>query len=56
MQGNSFANWGKLTPRHNAFLNAILQSSCHVLTTVRRKQEYALNKDDKTGKSTVEKL
>lgn len=56
MQWNSFACWWKLTPRHNAFLNAILQSSCHILTTVRRKQEYALNKDEKTGKSTVEKL
>ena len=56
MQGNSFTNWGKLTPRHNAFINAILQSSCHILTTVRRKQEYALWKDEKTWKSTVEKL
>lgn len=56
MQGNSFTNWWKLTPRHNAFINAILQSSCHILTTVRRKQEYALWKDEKTWKSTVEKL
>lgn len=56
MQGNSFTNWWKLTPRHNAFINAILQSTCHILTTVRRKQEYAINKDEKTWKSTVEKL
>jgi len=56
MQGNSFTNWGKLTPRHNSFINAILESSCHILTTVRRKQEYALWKDEKTWKSTVEKL
>ena len=56
MQGNSFTNWWKLTPRHNNFINAILQSSCHILTTVRRKQEYALWKDEKTWKSTVEKL
>lgn len=56
MQGNSFTNWWKLTPRHNAFINAILQSSCHILTTVRRKQEYALWKDEKTWKLTVEKL
>ena len=40
MQWNSFTNWGKLTPRHNAFIDTILQSSCHILTTVRRKQEY----------------
>lgn len=56
MQWNSFTNWGKLTPRHNSFINAILQSSCHILTTVRRKQEYAMEKDEKTGKSTVTKV
>lgn len=56
MQWNSFTNWWKLTPRHNNFINAILQSSCHILTTVRRKQEYALWRDEKTWKSTVEKL
>lgn len=56
MQGNSFTNWWKLTPRHNNFINAILQSSCHILTTVRRKQEYAMEKDEKTWKSTVTKM
>ena len=56
MQWNSFTNWGKLTPRHNAFIDTILQSSCHILTTVRRKQEYVINKDEKTGKSNIEKL
>ena len=37
---NEFAAWAKVTPRHNAFIQAILQSSCHVFTTVRRKQDY----------------
>ena len=28
LQGNSFTNWGKITPRHNDFVQKILQSSC----------------------------
>jgi len=34
--------WKQLTPRHEKFKNAILSSSCHIITTVRRKQEYIL--------------
>lgn len=30
MAGNSFTNWGKLTPRHNAFIQTILQSTAHI--------------------------
>ncbi|MGL4781303.1 MAG: AAA family ATPase [Bacteroidales bacterium] len=38
--GGKYQDWGKVTPRHNAFINAILTSTCHVITTVRRKQDY----------------
>ncbi len=55
MAGNSFTNWAKLTPRHNAFLDSILQSKCHVITTVRRKQDYEMTKDQQ-GKTQVQKL
>lgn len=54
MTGNSFTNWAKLTPRHQAFIDAILQSPCHVITTVRRKQDYEMTKDQ-SGKTKVEK-
>ena len=54
MTGNSFTNWAKITPRHQAFIDAILQSKCHVITTVRRKQDYEMNKDN-NGKITVTK-
>jgi hypothetical protein len=54
MTGNSFTNWAKITPRHQAFIDAILQSKCHVITTVRRKQDYEMNKDS-NGKTTVTK-
>jgi hypothetical protein len=54
MSGNSFTNWGKLTPRHNAFVQAILQSSSHIIGTIRSKQEYVLN--EKNGKQVPEKV
>jgi hypothetical protein len=54
MQGNSFTNWSKLTPRHNAFVQAILQSPCHIIGTIRTKQEYVLS--EKNGKQVPEKV
>ena len=45
--GGRFNDWGKVTPRHNAFIQAILQSKCHIITTVRRKQDYDMVKNDK---------
>ena len=47
---NSFAVWGKLTPRHNKFIETILQSSAHLICCGRSKQEYALNEVEKNGK------
>jgi hypothetical protein len=54
MPGNSFTAWQKLTPRHNAFLQRILQSPVHVIATIRSKQEYVLA--DKNGKQVPEKV
>lgn len=54
MTGNSFTNWASLTPRHQKFIDAILQSSAHMITTVRRKQDYEMTKDN-NGKVKVEK-
>lgn len=54
MSGNSYTNWAKITPRHQAFIDAILQSTCHIITTVRRKQDYELV--DKDGKKVPQKV
>lgn len=54
MTGNSYTNWAVVTPRHQNFIDAILQSKCHVITTVRRKQDYEMSKDN-SGKTKVEK-
>ena len=54
MAGNCFANWSKLSPRHNDFISAIIQSPCHVISTIRTKQDYVLT--DKNGKMVPEKV
>src|SRR5210317_799609 len=54
MAGNSFTNWNKVTPRHNAFVQKILQSNCHIISTIRTKTDYALS--EKNGKMVPEKI
>jgi hypothetical protein len=54
LQGNSFTNWGKVTPRHNDFIQKILNASCHVICTMRTKQDYILS--EKNGKMVPEKV
>jgi hypothetical protein len=54
MTGNSFTNWSKVTPRHNAFVQKILQCNCHVVATIRSKQDYILT--EKNGKQVPEKV
>jgi hypothetical protein len=41
--GGRFQDWANVTPRHQAFINRILQSSCHIITTTRRKIDYSLD-------------
>ncbi len=54
MTGNSFVNWNKVTPRHNAFVQKILQSNVHIISTIRSKQDYVLT--EKNGKNVPEKV
>ena len=54
MMGNSFTNWAKVTPRHNAFVQHILQSRVHIIATIRSKQDYVLV--EKNGKQVPEKV
>lgn len=42
---NSYTQWRFVTPRHQAFIDTMLQSSCHIITTVRRKQDYEMTKN-----------
>lgn len=53
--GGRFNDWARVTPRHNAFIDAIVQSKCHIITTTRRKVDYSLDQDS-NGKTKVMKL
>ena len=54
MPGNSFTNWSKITPRHNALISKIMESPVHVIATLRSKTEYVINNKD--GKNVPEKV
>ena len=53
--GGRFQDWARVTPRHNAFIDAIILSKCHLITTSRSKVDYSLDKDG-NGKTKVMKL
>ncbi len=52
--GGRYQDWKTVTPRHDAFINKILTSSCHIITTVRRKQDYEMSNSG--GKTSVQKV
>ncbi|CAM1341682.1 AAA family ATPase [Tenacibaculum aestuarii] len=41
--GGRFQDWANVTPRHQSFIDKILQSTCHIITTTRRKTDYSLD-------------
>lgn len=45
--GNSFTAWAKITPMQRRMVDAIQQSPCHVIATMRSKTEYLLEQDEK---------
>lgn len=52
--GNSFTAWAKVTPRHNAFVQKILQTDMHIIGTMRSKTDYIMA--EKNGKTVPEKV
>ena len=52
--GGRYQDWAKATPLYQKWLNAILQSKCHVITTNRKKQGY--NMITEGNKTKVEKV
>jgi len=55
MDGNSYTNWGKVTPRHNSFVEKINYSPMHIILTIRGKDLYVLEENDK-GKQVPKKV
>lgn len=52
---NSFAAWRTITPEHNALVDAMLASPAHIIATMRAKQDYVLEVNDK-GKQMPKKV
>lgn len=53
--GNGWTAWRNVTPLHNALVEAMLQSKCHVIATMRVKMEYVQEKDA-NGKTVIKKV
>lgn len=53
--GNSFAAWRDITPKHNALVDAMLASSCHLIVTMRAKTEYVMETNSR-GKQEPRKI
>jgi hypothetical protein len=52
---NSYAAWREVTPDHNALVEALLSSRCHIIVTMRVKTEYVLETNDR-GKQVPRKV
>lgn len=53
--GNSYTNWGGITKEHEAFKSKLLNAGLHLICTMRSKQDYVLETNDK-GKQTPRKV
>jgi ABC-type oligopeptide transport system ATPase subunit len=53
---NSFGAWREVTPAHNAMVEAIVSSPCHVIATMRSKTEYIVEPDPRTGRNVPRKI
>lgn len=53
-RGNSWSAWNEMTPRHRAFIDAMLRSPMHIIATMRSKTETAQTEEN--GRKKVVKL
>lgn len=52
---NKFTVWAKLTPKHNALIEAVHRARLHVVATMRTKMDYVIEENDK-GKKVPRKV
>ena len=50
---NSYTAWNKVTPLHNQLIEAMLNSPCHIIATMRSKTDYVQTENDKGKKEIV---
>ncbi len=53
--GGTWNSWKSVTPRHDAFINALASSPIHIIATMRGKDQYEMEQDN-NGKKSVKKL
>lgn len=53
--GGKYQDWSKVTPRHDKFIQAIASSPIHIIATMRGKDQYEVEKDEK-GRVSIKKL
>ncbi len=53
MSGNSFQNWGKLAPQTSSLVKTLTRNDVHIIATLRTKQEYAMELNDKGKQQPV---
>ena len=53
--GGQYQAWAKITPRHNKFIEAMADSPLHIIATMRGKDQYEVERDDR-GKTNIKKL
>jgi len=52
---NSYISWKKITPIHDRLIASILSADCHVIATMRQKQQYEAGKNEQ-GRFSVTRL
>lgn len=53
--GGKYQDWKTVTPRHDRFINALATSPIHIIATMRGKDSYEVEKDER-GRTTVKKI
>ena len=55
-KGNNWAAWSVTTPRHQKFVEAIISSGCHLITTARSKTDTIQTEDKKIKKVGLKEI
>ena len=53
--GNGYVAWGKVTPLHNMFIQALTSSSAHIIATIRSKADY-VQAENERGRTEIRKV
>jgi hypothetical protein len=55
-KGNTWSAWSETTPRHDRFVNHVLQCNAHIITCTRSKMETVMGEDRKVKKVGMKDL